>query len=361
MQTEAHLDQPAEGEAAADSASTMTAGSLLQQERQRLGLNEKEVADQLHITMHYVKALESNSFEKLPGAVFARGYLKSYAILLGVEVDEVLSRYDEFARQQKADMAEENRLIRERRKKDRNKPFVILSLIIFVSGFLGLWLANSYFSDDAVSNVPSTAESEAVIDNIRPALSQAIEPPTTTEPQLSLEVDAEEVSSAVSDTVMTEPYTAEVPVSPIQSAAAIDAAVTANTTGEASESADPATQTINPTVEDRTVALQAEQSVLNDSAATVDAPRVIAVESIGNDVLRISFSGESWVEVNDSESQQIYRDIREAGDVLEITGSAPFNILLGDAPFTTMSLNGDEIDLSADIRIDNSARLTVGL
>ena len=78
-------------------------------------------------------------------------------------------------------------------------------------------------------------------------------------------------------------------------------------------------------------------------------------------MLRISFTGESWIEVNDSESQQIYRDIREAGDVLEITGSAPFNILLGDAPFARMSLNGDEIDLAEDIRIDNSARLTVGL
>jgi cytoskeleton protein RodZ len=114
-------------------------------------------------------------------------------------------------------------------------------------------------------------------------------------------------------------------------------------------------------LEDLTSVLQAWRAEQKVGAETTGQPRVITIEAIGNDVLRISFIGESWIEVNDSESQQIYRDIREAGDVLEITGSAPFNILLGDAPLISMSLNGDEIDLSADIRIDNSARLTVGL
>ena len=114
-------------------------------------------------------------------------------------------------------------------------------------------------------------------------------------------------------------------------------------------------------MEDLTSVLQALRAEQTAGAEMTDQARVITIEAIGNDVLRISFIGESWIEVNDSESQQIYRDIREAGDVLEITGSAPFNILLGDAPLISMSFNGDEIDLSADIRIDNSARLTVGL
>ena len=89
--------------------------------------------------------------------------------------------------------------------------------------------------------------------------------------------------------------------------------------------------------------------------------RVIEISAVGNDILRITFSGESWIEVNDSNANQIYRDIRGPGDILEITGNAPFSILLGDAPFTQLSLNGIEIDVSDDIRIDNSARLTVGL
>ena len=73
MPTEPLTEAVAEIEATEEPISVLTAGDILQQERQRLGLNEKEVADQLHITMHYVKALESNSYEKLPGAVFAKG------------------------------------------------------------------------------------------------------------------------------------------------------------------------------------------------------------------------------------------------------------------------------------------------
>ena len=88
---------------------------------------------------------------------------------------------------------------------------------------------------------------------------------------------------------------------------------------------------------------------------------MISVVGPGNDVLRISFSGASWIEVSDGEENQIYRDLRAAGDVLEITGSAPFGILLGDAPLARLTLNGNEIDVLDNIRSDNSARLTVGL
>ena len=80
MPTESPIETAAELEANQQSIDVLTAGDILQRQRQRLGLNEKEVANKLHITMHYVKALETNSYEKLPGAVFAKGYLKSYAL-----------------------------------------------------------------------------------------------------------------------------------------------------------------------------------------------------------------------------------------------------------------------------------------
>jgi cytoskeleton protein RodZ len=90
------------------------------------------------------------------------------------------------------------------------------------------------------------------------------------------------------------------------------------------------------------------------------AERFIEIVAAGDDVLRISFSGQSWIEINDVNANQIHRDIRLAGDVLEIRGRSPFNILLGDATFARLTFNGAEINVSDNIRIDNSARLTVG-
>ena len=90
------------------------------------------------------------------------------------------------------------------------------------------------------------------------------------------------------------------------------------------------------------------------------AKTLIFVAGEGGDTLKLSFRGTSWVEVTDSSDGRKYRDLREAGDMLEITGLAPFMIFLGDASRTRLTFNGDEIDLSQEIRIDNSVQLTVG-
>ena len=355
MPAEPFLKAADELEATEQSSDALTAGDILQQERQRLGLNEKKVADQLHITMHYVNALESNSYEKLPGAVFAKGYLKSYALLLGLDFEDLMSRYDEFTHQQNAESAQERRLLIALKKKDRNKPLVIVSLIIFVTGFLVLWLANSYFSEESVSDVPASVEGAQ---NIRPALSQVNESQVTTPPQLTLEVETEENSAPTDQSTIT-PSLEELSV--IASEPLVEVDLDSNVDSSSAVISETSGSEGSPSLEDLASALQALRVEQAAGAKASSQPRVITIEAIGSDLLRISFIGESWIEVNDSESRQIYRDIREAGDVLEITGSAPFNILLGDAPFISMSLNGDEIDLSADIRIDNSARLTVGL
>jgi cytoskeleton protein RodZ len=97
------------------------------------------------------------------------------------------------------------------------------------------------------------------------------------------------------------------------------------------------------------------------AAQASNSDQIIYVEAVGEDVLLINFSGESWVEISDTSQGQIYRDLLVTGDRLEVKGTAPFDVLLGDAPFAELTLNGNTIDVSADIRVDNSARLTVGL
>jgi cytoskeleton protein RodZ len=358
MPTEPLLKAADELETTEQSSDALTAGDILQQERLRQGLLEKEVADQLRIYTHYVKALESNSYEKLPGAVFTKGYLKSYALLLGLDVEDLMSRYDELTHQQDAESAQERRPLTALKKKDCNKPLVIVSLIIFVTGFLGLWLANSCFSEESLSDVPAIVESAEGAQKIRPALSQVNESQVTTPPQLTLEVETEENSAPTDQSTIT-PSLEELSV--IASEPLVEVDLDSNVDSSSAVISETSGSQGSPNLEDLASALQALRAEQAAGAEASGQPRVITIEAIGSDLLRISFIGESWIEVNDSESQQIYRDIREAGDVLEITGSAPFNILLGDAPFISMSLNGDEIDLSADIRIDNSARLTVGL
>ena len=83
-------------EIAGDAASpSLSAGAMLREARETGGLSVFEVAERLFLTEHYVHALESGDYDKLPGEVYVKGYLKSYALLLGLDVDEVMGAYEQ--------------------------------------------------------------------------------------------------------------------------------------------------------------------------------------------------------------------------------------------------------------------------
>jgi len=153
MQTEQLAEQLSD--ASGDLDARPSTGEVLRQERLRRGLDEKEVADRLHITMHYVRALEADKYEKLPGAIFAKGYIKSYALLLDLDPDDVLDRYTEFTSLQLEQEQEASRQ-RVRRKRDKNKPWVIVSVVGFIVGFTALWAYNN-FSVGSDSDTPTPA------------------------------------------------------------------------------------------------------------------------------------------------------------------------------------------------------------
>jgi len=89
----------------------------------------------------------------------------------------------------------------------------------------------------------------------------------------------------------------------------------------------------------------------------VDNHRSVSLESDGDDLLEVHFLGDSWVEVDNSNSTRLYNDMLGVGDDLTIKGSAPFNVLFGDANVVEVIFNAAQVDLSARIRSDNSARV----
>jgi cytoskeleton protein RodZ len=66
-------------------------GEVLKAERLRRGLDVAKVAEQLHITRHYLLALENGEYHKLPAPIFAKGYMRSYAKLFDISEDTLLA------------------------------------------------------------------------------------------------------------------------------------------------------------------------------------------------------------------------------------------------------------------------------
>lgn len=69
------------------------AGERLADGRRELKISVVEIAKELHLDEPKVRALERNEFDILGAPVFAKGHLKKYAQLVGVDPDDVLTDY----------------------------------------------------------------------------------------------------------------------------------------------------------------------------------------------------------------------------------------------------------------------------
>jgi cytoskeletal protein RodZ len=68
-------------------------GQYLRQQREAKAMSIEEVARATRVPMSSVERLESDQFDELPGEVFVRGFMKSYARAVGIDPDDVLARY----------------------------------------------------------------------------------------------------------------------------------------------------------------------------------------------------------------------------------------------------------------------------
>lgn len=84
--TETEEEKKPEEEAAAQEC-----GRQLRRTREKLGLSLDDVAAELRLGTFQIQALEDDDWTKLPGTTYARGYLKSYARLLGLDADQLMA------------------------------------------------------------------------------------------------------------------------------------------------------------------------------------------------------------------------------------------------------------------------------
>ena len=64
-------------------------GTTLRTEREQRGLSLDDVAQRLRISLHVLQSLEDGDAKALPHKAYAKGFIRSYATLLGLATDEV--------------------------------------------------------------------------------------------------------------------------------------------------------------------------------------------------------------------------------------------------------------------------------
>ncbi len=76
-------------------ATRVNPGETLRQARESNGWSLAEVALKLNLTVTSLSNLEAGAFDKLPGHTFARGYIRAYAKLLGMDQTVLVQQFDQ--------------------------------------------------------------------------------------------------------------------------------------------------------------------------------------------------------------------------------------------------------------------------
>jgi cytoskeletal protein RodZ len=68
----------------------------LKQLRVSCGIAIDDISRTTCINPRYLKAIEEGHFSKLPGVVYARGYIREYARCLGVPFPDAVREYEDY-------------------------------------------------------------------------------------------------------------------------------------------------------------------------------------------------------------------------------------------------------------------------
>ena len=189
--------QEADIEISIDTTSDSGVGALLSETRITQGLSQEFVAESLKISVAYVDALETGNYGVLPGAAFARGYLRSYARLLELDENRILS----ICRNEVAvDDHVVGRILREKPLQQLNPPshrsLAIVCGVIVLVFLLGsiLW----WTRQDVVATAP--VEYGDVYSGERTAIEASASPEVTNSDQVtSSEMTSAEATTPPSD------------------------------------------------------------------------------------------------------------------------------------------------------------------
>lgn len=134
-------EEAREGTTTEDRPTSEAFGLWLRRQRELRQIGLQEIGDRTKISVRYLKAMEEDRFELLPGAVFARGFLREYARYVGLNPDEVVNFYLATREEEQEDSEAELDAREERRSSPWPIVWGVLALVLLV--LLGVWLARA--------------------------------------------------------------------------------------------------------------------------------------------------------------------------------------------------------------------------
>ncbi len=319
-------------------------GQALQAGREARGLSREEVAKALRLSISMVRRLENEDWEKMPVPVFVRGYVSSYARLVGLDAEALLSLYKVVDVRSAIEPRIELTSVDGKHRGFRASwifagAALVAAAVVAVSLLLVLPEVEEYRVEGVVADADAVAEAAA-----QEVAAEAPAVPTVEEvsPNVVAEVVAEQAPEAGA-TPEAPPAEAEPEAFPEPAAAIPEPA------DEAPEEMDFASR------------FDADEPALG----TLPAPPVeeeggvFRVTPAGDDEMEFVFSETCWVEVKDLDGRYLHAVLGEPNERLILVGEGPFDVKLGYVPGVVLRFNGAPVPLAAHTR-DHVASLVLG-
>src|SRR6185369_969342 len=72
---------------------TQSIGEKLRLERETRGIALREISEHTRISMRYLEAIEGDDYQRLPGGIFNRSFIRAYAKFIGYDEHTAMEDY----------------------------------------------------------------------------------------------------------------------------------------------------------------------------------------------------------------------------------------------------------------------------
>ncbi len=312
-------------------------GDRLQAQRIALGLTLEELAKKMRLSVAILKSIEENDFSQISAPIFVKGYLRSYARIVNADENDIITQYITDYTDEDPPISSTSNTAPEINADDTRVKWVTYLVIFALIGLLVVWWWNRYQQPAETLSLDTTVDDiSAPVDAAEPVRDDAVTGLTTSQPPITSSINELGSSAGEAPAIEEQAVSAEPDPGPV--------------TATEVTAAEPEPELTEPVQIEPEPMAQAETPVQTDAmvAAAADADLVIRV------------TADSWVDIKDSEDNQLIYDLAKTGETYNLSGQPPFRVFLGNAPGISISFRGEEVDLGGRIRADNTARIRVG-
>lgn len=321
-------------------------GEALRAARESRGWTVAEVATQLNLTPMRLAQLEAGEFDKLPGNTFARGYIRAYAKLLGLDQAPLVADFDQFTGSNATGSSVHalGRIEEPTRYSQSILRLVSFLLLLGVGGACFYWWQDQGWQLDDLKNVGlGHVEVDGADGNT----------------QIHPLDEPEDQAVAEAQNQGTELPLPSVPVEPLGDAADTTPEATASELLEQNPPAqaapaDPAQAPAAPGTPATTPAVPAAEVPAPAAAAQSQTP-----VAAGEGLVSLKFVADCWIQVTDANGKIVASGLKRSGESLDVRAQVPLELRLGFARGAQVAYNGAAVDVTPHIS-GETARFTLG-